>query len=84
MAYLQQKQKTRFHWDPTYPKINMDSFPQFEWTKFYGDIKDAIPVDMPEPLEKNFDAYMMCDSDMQGTKDQDAPALVSWSFLIWP
>ncbi len=33
--------------DTTYPKINMDSFPQFDWTKFYGYVEEIIPVDIP-------------------------------------
>jgi hypothetical protein len=30
MAYLQQKHNTQLVFDPTYPKINMDSFLQFD------------------------------------------------------
>jgi hypothetical protein len=68
MAYLQYKHITQVIFDPTYPIINMDSFPQFEWTKFYGDVEEAIPVDMPEPLGKDSDVCMMCDSDHIGDK----------------
>jgi hypothetical protein len=46
----------------------MDSFPQFEWTKFYNDIEKAIPMDMPEPLGKDANVCMMCDSDHAGDK----------------
>ena len=63
MAYLQQKHSTWLVIDPTYPKINMDSFPQFDWTAFYGDVEEAIPVDMSELLGKDVDVRMMCDSD---------------------
>ncbi len=38
-------------------------FPQYNWTKFYGNIEEAIPADMPEPLGKDVDVRMMCDSD---------------------
>jgi hypothetical protein len=34
----------------------MDSFPQFDWTKFFDDIEEAIPVDMPEPLSNDVDS----------------------------
>jgi hypothetical protein len=44
----------------------MDSFPQFDWTEFYGDIAEAIPVNMPEPLGKDVDVCMMSDSDLTG------------------
>ncbi len=46
----------------------MDSFPQFDWTKFYGDIEEAFPVDMPEPLGRGINVHMMCDSDHAGDK----------------
>ncbi len=54
--------------DPTYPTIDMDSFPQYDWTEFYGDVKEAIPSDMPLPLGKDLDVCMMCDSDHAGEK----------------
>ena len=41
----------------------MASFPQFDWTAFYGDVEEAIPVDMSELLGKDVDVRMMCDSD---------------------
>jgi hypothetical protein len=46
----------------------MGQFPQFNWTKFYGDVEEAIPVDMPKPLGKDVDIHMMCDSDHAGDK----------------
>ncbi len=63
MSYLSQKHNTRFIFDPTYPKIDLGQFPQYNWTKFYGNVKEAIPVDMPEPLGKDLDVRMMYDSD---------------------
>ena len=68
MSYLRHKHNTRLIFDLTYPKIDMESFPQFNWTKFYGDVEEAIPVDMPEPLGKDLDVHMMCDSDHGGDK----------------
>jgi hypothetical protein len=43
-------------------------FPQYNWTKFYGNIEGAIPADMPEPLGKDVDVRMMCDNDHAGDK----------------
>ncbi len=54
--------------DPIYPAIDMDSFPQYDWTEFYSDVKEAIPSDMPLPLGKDLDVCMMCDSDHAGEK----------------
>jgi hypothetical protein len=46
----------------------MEKFPQLNWTKFYGDVEEAIPVNMPKPLGKDVDVCMMCDSDHAGDK----------------
>jgi hypothetical protein len=63
MSYLSHKHNTQLIFDPTYPTIDMEQFPQFNWTKLYGDVEEAIPVDMPEPLGKDVDVRMMCDTD---------------------
>jgi hypothetical protein len=68
MSYLSQKHNTQLIFDPTYPKIDMGQFPQYSWPKFYGSVEQAIPVDMPEPLGKDLDVRMMCDSDYAGDK----------------
>ena len=34
MSYLCQKHNTRLIFDPTYPKIDMGMFPQFDWAEF--------------------------------------------------
>jgi hypothetical protein len=46
----------------------MDSFPLFDWTKLYGNIEEAVSVDMPEPLGREINVHMMCDSDHAGGK----------------
>jgi len=38
MGYLKQKHDSRLIFDPTYPKIDMSSFPTYDWTEFYGDV----------------------------------------------
>jgi hypothetical protein len=68
MSYLSHKHNAQLIFDPTYPKIDMEQFPQFNRTGFYSDVEEAIPVDMPEPLGKNVDVRMMCDSDHAGDK----------------
>lgn len=68
IGYLRQKHNTRLIFDPTYPKINENDFPQFDWTEFYGDVTEAIPTDMPKPLGKEVEIRMMVDSDHAGDK----------------
>jgi hypothetical protein len=55
MGYLKQKHNTRLVFDPTIPDINMNQFPKYDWSEFYGDNKEALPPDMPEPLGKEVD-----------------------------
>ncbi len=52
--------------DPTYPAIDLSLFPKYDWSKFYGDVKEVLPPDMPKPLGKDIDVCMMCDSDYVG------------------
>jgi hypothetical protein len=68
MGYLKQKHNSRLIFDPTYPDTDMSSFPTYDWTEFYSDVQEAIPHDMPEPLGKDLDVRMFCDSDHAGEK----------------
>ena len=68
MGYLKNKHNTRLVFDPAYPDIDKGDFPQYNWTKFYGDAKEAMPADMPPPLGKDVDLQMMVDSDHAGDK----------------
>jgi hypothetical protein len=68
MGYLQLKHNSQLIFDPTYPDIDLDSFPSYDWTEFYGDVSEAIPTNMPQPLGKEVDIRMMVDSDHAGDK----------------
>jgi hypothetical protein len=68
MGYLKQKHNSRLIFDPTYRDINVSSFPTYDWTEFYGDVKEAIPHDMPKPFGRDLDVRMFCDSDHAGEK----------------
>ncbi len=50
MGYFKQKYNSHLIFDPTYPEIDISSFPTYDWAEFYGDIEETIPHDMPEPL----------------------------------
>ncbi len=68
MGYLKQKHNTQLVFDLTYPTIDMDSFPQYDWMEFYGNVEEAIPSNMSEPLGKDLDVCIFCDSDHAGEK----------------
>ena len=65
-AYLKKRQNSRLALDPSYPKIDMRTFHQADWTDFYGDVKEAIPDNAPEPNVMRMQAsqppyvYMVC------------------------
>ncbi len=66
MEYLQRKHSTRLVFDPTYLTIDLSLFPKYDWSKLYGDVKEVLLPDMPEPLGKDIDVCMMCDNDHAG------------------
>ena len=66
MGYLKLKHNSRLIFDPAYPTIDMNQFPQYDWREFYGDVSEAFPPDMPKPLGKDVDLQMMVDSNHAG------------------
>jgi len=65
-AYLKGRHNSRMVFDPTYPDICASDFKECEWKSFYGDVAEAIPVDMPEPRGKEVDLRLFVDSDHAG------------------
>ena len=63
MGHLCKKHNSQLFFDPTDPEMNDSDFPIYDWTEFYGDVKEAIPPDQPEPLGKAVDIRMIVDSD---------------------
>ena len=54
-ANLKKRHSSRLALDPSYPEIDMRVFHQADWTDFYGDVKEAIPDNAPEPRGKPTD-----------------------------
>ena len=53
-CYLEQHHNTHLFFNPTRPKIDEDNFNDGAgWKDFYGDIKEALPPDAPEPHGKS-------------------------------
>ena len=65
-AYLKHKLNARMVFDPTYPEIDKSQFQEHDWKSFYGDVKEPIPVDAPEPRGKEVDLRLYVDSDHAG------------------
>jgi hypothetical protein len=66
-AYLKKKQNGVIVLDPTYPEIDLRKFNDgVDWKNIYGDIKEAIPPDAPEPRGKTLITRLFVDSDHAG------------------
>ena len=55
-------------YDLLYPEIDYDVFEKCDWSEFYRDAKEAIPVNTPEPQGKKVDICMFVDNDHAGDK----------------
>ena len=67
-AYLKKRHNSRLALDPSYPEIDIRVFHQADWTDFYGDVKEAIPDNAPEPRGKPIILRAFADSDHANDK----------------
>ena len=62
-GYLKVHQNSRMVFDPTYPTPDISMFKEHNWCDFYGDLKEEIPPNAPEPRGKEVDLRIIVDSD---------------------
>jgi hypothetical protein len=62
------KYNARTAFDPTYPVIDMPSFNLCDWEQYYGNMKEAIPPNAPEPQGKEVDLRLFVDCDHAGAR----------------
>jgi hypothetical protein len=67
-AYLKKHHNARIVFDPSYPDIKEDDFPRRNWMSHYGDAKEDIPLNAPEPMGMEFIIRAYVDSDHAGDK----------------
>ena len=67
-SYLKNKHNARLVLDPSYPEINQDDFVRRDWDNFYGEVKEELPPDMPEPLGREVDVRLYVDSSHANDK----------------
>ena len=48
-GYLKTFTNARMVLDPSYPEIDESTFKECDWKEFYGDVKEALPPNAPEP-----------------------------------
>ena len=69
MSYLHVKHNSRLVLDPSYSGIDYAKFNfHADCHAFYGDVKEALPPNAPEPLGKEVEMRMFVDSDHAGDK----------------
>ena len=67
MSYLKIKHNSYLVLDPTYPDITHSEFKSDQdWNSFYGNGKEAKPLNAPKPLGRDVDLRMFVDSDHAG------------------
>ena len=49
MAHVGQRHNSRLVYDPLYSEIDHSVFKKCDWSEFYEDTMEAIPMDAPEP-----------------------------------
>jgi hypothetical protein len=68
-AYLKKRPNGVIVLDPSYPTIDLQEFNDgADWSNFYGNVKEAIPPDMPKPKGKTLVIRLFVDSDHAGDK----------------
>ena len=65
-GYLKNKYNSRIVYDPSYPDIDHSQFKDCDWKEFYGDAKEAIPINAPPARGKGVDLRLYVDSDFAG------------------
>ena len=59
---------SRVVYDPSYSEIDHNVIRKCNWSEFYEDVKEAIPMNAPEPQGKEVHISMFVDSDHAGDK----------------
>ena len=68
MAHVKNNHNARMIFDPMYPEINYEDFKDCDWTDFYGDVKEPLPLNAPKPLGKLVVLRLYVNSDHAGDK----------------
>lgn len=77
--YVEKKHSARIVFDPTYSVIDMSSFQGKRLEEYYGNVKEAIPPNVPEPQGKKVNLCLFVDSDHAGCEDQRTRELLASS-----
>jgi hypothetical protein len=65
-GYLKYHERSTLVFDHTRPRYDCSRFRQVDWKDFYGDVQEAIPPNMPEPLGQPVTTTCFVDADHAG------------------
>ena len=65
-GYLKCHHGARLVFDPSYPDLNYEDFNKKDWSGFYGDEKEALPLNVPEARGKEFIIKTYVDASFAG------------------
>ena len=69
MSYLKVKHNLSLVLGPNYASINYQKFKSdHDWIKFYGGVKEAMPLNVPKPLQKEVELRKFVGYDLAGDK----------------
>ena len=69
MPYLEKKHNTHLTFDPTYPDIEYEAFNYDNpWIDLYGNVKEPVDSNAPEPRGKAVNLQAFVNSDNNGEK----------------
>ena len=63
MVHVGQRYNSRLVYDPLYPEKDDSVFKNCDWSQFYWDAEEPIPMNAPKPQGKEVDFFMFVDSD---------------------
>ena len=66
MAHVGQRYKSRLVYDPSYPQIDHSDLRNCDWSEFYRDAEEAIPMNTPEARVKEVYICIFVSSDHAG------------------
>jgi hypothetical protein len=67
-AFLKKHKRCTLVFDETVPDIDERRFKTHDWFDFYGDVKEAIPLNAPEPRGKGVTTNCFVDADHAGDR----------------
>lgn len=67
-SYLKSNHNARLVLDPSYPDVDMEQFPEQNWSNYYGEEKEAKPGNAPKPLGQEFVIRAFVDASHAGCK----------------